>query len=142
MASPQFIELLEEMRQIGDQKLLRWEPIKRTRYSSRCDFCIALGAGVIHVTGSDDDESQWRASYKAYLMTRDGLMVDEIEGSQYESECYPLLRDLFQQARVAAFNLPRMIEEMQSDLVAGRTRELPKDLIQPEAEVDDSEIPF
>ena len=139
MASPQFIELLKQLHETGEQKLLRWEPVKRSRYSSRCDFYLALGNGVVHVTSNDDDEETWGANYKVKLLTRDGLLVDEIETSQFESQYDTFIRDLFRQARSAAFNLPRMVEEMRSDLVAGQTRELPKDLLK---SADEMEIPF
>src|SRR5581483_5516264 len=99
---------------------------------------IALGNGVIHLTGHDDNQRTRVAAYKAFLMTRDGLIVDEFEAGQHESEFFPLLEELFLQARNAAFNFPRMIEEIQADLAAGRVRELPKELIKP----DDDDIPF
>jgi hypothetical protein len=139
MASPQFLELLNQLYETGEQKLLRWEPLKRSPYSSRCDFCIALGSGVIHVSSNEDDEETWGANYKVKLLTRDGLLVDEIETSQIEGHYDTFIRDLFRQARSAAFNLPRMVEEMRSDLFAGRTRELPKDLLKSD---DDTEVPF
>jgi hypothetical protein len=139
MASPQFIELLKQLHETGEQKLLRWEPVKRSHYSSRCDFYLALGNGVVHVTSNDDDEETWVANYKVSLLTRDGLLVDELETSQIEASYSQLIRDLYRQARSAAFNLPRLVEEMQSDLVAGRTRELPKDLLKSD---EDEGIPF
>ena len=140
MASPQFLELLKQVYETGEQKLLRWEPVKRSRYSSHCDFYLALGGGVLHVSSNEDDEETWGANYRVALMTRDGLLVDEIETSQLENSYDRFIRDLFRQARGAAFNLPRMVEEMQSDLVAGRTRELPKDLLK--SDDVSSEIPF
>lgn len=139
MASPQFIELLKQLHTTGQQKPLRWEPVKRSRYSSHCDFYLALGNGVLHVSSNEDDEETWGANYRVTLLTRDGLLVDEIETSQLESSYDKFIRDLFRQARSAAFNLPRMVEEMQADLVAGRTRELPKDLLK---DNESSEIPF
>ena len=139
MASPQFIEVLKQLHATGQQKPIRWEPLKRASYSQRCDFCIALGNGVIHLTGKDDNYCTRQAGYTAYLMTRDGLMVDEFEANQHESEFFPLLEELFQQARNAAFNFPRMLEDIQADLAAGKVRELPKQLVKP---YDDDEIPF
>lgn len=139
MASPQFIELLKQLHETGAQKPLRWEPLKRASYSRRCDFCIAMGNGVIHITGNDDNQMTRLAGYTAYLMTRDGLLVDEFEANQHESEFFPLLEALFLQARNAAFNFPRMIEEIQADLSSGKVRELPKDLARPD---EDDEIPF
>src|SRR5258708_3808554 len=123
MASPQFMDLLQQLLESGEQKLLRWEPVKRSRYSARCDFYLALGNGVVHVTSNEDDEETWVASYKVSLLTRDGLLVDELETSQTETSYSQLIRDLYRQARSAAFNLPRLVEEMRSDLVAGRTRD-------------------
>ncbi len=139
MASTQFTELLEQLLETGAQKPPRWEPVKSHSYSSHCDFYLALGTGILRVTSEDDDEETWGASYKVALLTRDGLLVDELETSQIEAGYSQMLRDLYWQARSAAFNLPRMVEEMRADLAAGRTRDLPKDVLAP---VDESEIPF
>lgn len=140
MASQQFLDLLNRIYASGEQKPLRWEPVRRSRYGAHCDFYLALGNGVLRVTSNDDDDETWSASYKVTLLTRDGLLVDELETSQIEASYSQTLRDLYRQARAAAFNLPRMAEEMLADLAAGRTRELPKDLLK--ASDDEMEIPF
>ena len=138
MASKLFHELLEQLHEAGEKKPLRWEPVKRSSYSSRCDFYLALGGSVICVSSKDDDEETYGASYKAALLTRDGLLVDELETSQITTDYSTLLRDLYRQARSAAFNLPRMLEDIRADLAAGKTRELPEKLVRP----DESDIPF
>ena len=138
MASKQFIELLQQLHETGEKKPLRWEPIRRKYESHRCDFCLALGGGVIHLVGNDSDDMHWSANVKAYLMTRDGLLVDEYEAKQNETLLFETMFSLFTQARDAAFNLPRMIEDIRNDLAAGKTRELPEKLVRP----DENDIPF
>ena len=135
MASPQFIQLLESLHQTAPQRRLHWQPVRRHQYGSHCAFCIALGAGVVRVDSNDDDEHTLHAEYRAYLTTRDGLLVDEIIARQHESDYYPLLRELYHQARIAAFNLSRMVDEMQHDLEAGVTRELPADKFEPNGDI-------
>ena len=138
MASTHFMELLEQLQQTGAQKPLRWEPVKRSSYSAHCDFYLALGGGVVCVSSKDDDEQTYGASYKAALLTRDGLLVDELETCQITTDYSALLRDVYRQARSAAFNLPRMVEDMRNDLATGKARELPEKLVKPY----ESDIPF
>jgi hypothetical protein len=126
MASPELMSLLETLYETGKQKPLRWEPVRRD-YSDKCDFAIALGSGVIHLSGKDNDPGEWNSSFRLTLMTRDGYLVDEFEAGVHESPHYPQLRDLYYQARDAAFNMTRMIDEMKAEARAGKTRDLPKD---------------
>ena len=137
MASPELMNLLETLYETGKQKPLRWEPVQRS-YSDQCDFCIALGNGVLHLSGKDNDPGESNASFRLELMTRDGLLADEFEASVPESPHYLQLRDLFHQARSAAFNMPRMIEEMKADALAGKTRDLPKE----KTKWSEHDIPF
>ena len=137
MASPQFIHLLEALHKTSQRRQLAWQPIRKYRYSSNCNFRIALGEGIVYIQSNDDDEHTLHASYQAYLTTRDGLLVDEIIARQQESDYYPMLRELHQQARVAAFKLDQMVDAMQSDLESGITRDLPEDKF----EIND-DIPF
>ena len=136
MASPQFLHLLEQLCKTGRQRQLPWQTSRKSRYSSRCDFQIALGEGVVRIEGNDEYSDEPESCYSAYLSTRDGLLVDEVAAYSDESEHYPLLHEIYQQARIGAFDLPRMIDSMQQDLESGRVRDLPK------ADSDDSEIPF
>jgi len=137
MASPQFIHLLDQLHTTSQRRQLAWQPLRKHRYSSSCDFRIALGDGIVYIQSNDDDEHTLNASYQAYLTTRDGLLVDEITARQHESDYYPMLREIYQQARVGAFKLDQMIDAMQDDLESGVVRELPEDKFEPP-----SDIPF
>jgi hypothetical protein len=133
MASPQFQHLLEQIHKTSQTKKLAWQPVAKSRYSSRVAFRLALGEGVVRV---EEEDEHFSSGYAASLYRRDGLLVDETRGAEFGSEDFTLLRDIYQSARAAAFNLDRMVDEMQSDLEAGRTRELP------EEESPDDGIPF
>ncbi|MCI0388124.1 MAG: hypothetical protein MOB07_05060 [Acidobacteria bacterium] len=137
MASPQFLYLLEQLHKNPKSKKLAWRP---TIYDGAAAgaFRIALGEGVIRIISKDDDDWMFSASYCAQLLTRDGDLVDEIETSQqFSDEYFTLLRDVFHSARAAAYQLDQLIDGMQDDLEAGRTRELP-----PQQEEMTHEIPF
>jgi hypothetical protein len=136
MAKPQFMHLLEQLHKTSQRRQLPWQPVRQWRGSSRCDLRLALGAGIVSLARDDDDEHTLHACYKARLITRDGLLVDEVESSQFEKDYYPLLRELYHQARIAAFDLPRLVDGMQADLESGKARDLPKD------NFNDSDIPF
>lgn len=136
MASPQFLHLLEQLQKISKGKKLAWRPARLTN-GCEAAFRIALGEGVVRVEAEDDEEWMFSASYRVKLLTRDGQLIDELRASQQlDTEHFTLLRDLFQSARAAAFNLDKIIDGMQDDLESGRERELP-----PEEEPS-SEIPF
>lgn len=138
MASPQFLHLLEQIHKTSGHKKLPWRPVTHPGYLIKGAFRVALGDGVVRLEAESEDEFQFKASYNAYLLTREGLVVDEICATQhYESEHYAFLRELYQSARAAAFNLDRMIDGMQDDLESGQVRDLP-----PDDESDDSDIPF
>jgi hypothetical protein len=137
MASPQFIHLLDQLHKTSQRRQLAWQPIRKYHYSSSCDFRIALGDGIVYIQSNDDDEHTLHACYQAYLTTRDGLLVDEITARQHESDYYPMLREIHQQARISAFKLDQMIDAMQDDLESGAVRELPEDKFEP-----NSDIPF
>jgi hypothetical protein len=47
-----------------------------------------------------------------------------------------MIRELYHQARVAAFDLSRLVDGMQADLESGAVRDLPKD------NFNESDIPF
>jgi hypothetical protein len=132
MASPQFIHLLGQLHKTSELRQLHWQPVRKSSYTSRCDFSIALGNGVVRLESNDDDEQTLNASYQAYLTTRDGLLVDELIARQYESDHYPALRELYRQARIAAFNLTALVDEMQTDLESGVVRDLPDYQFDPE----------
>jgi hypothetical protein len=136
MASPQFIQMLEQLHKTSEEQQLQWQPVRKSRFSSRCDFCIALGNGVVRVESDDDDEHTLNACYKAYLTTRDGLLVDELVARQYESDYYPTLREMYRQARTAAFNLTPLIDGMRADLESGAVRDLP------DVKFDPDDIPY
>lgn len=136
MASPQFLHLLEQLQKTSKVKRLAWRPAR----PGGCEtaFRIALGDGVVRVESEDDDSWMPCASYRVKLLTRDGQLVDEVEASQiYDAEHIALLRDIFQDARAAAFNLDQMINGMQDDIESGRERELP-----PEQETMTHTLPF
>jgi hypothetical protein len=132
MASSQFLDFLGRLYETGQQQPLRWEPLRRSSYTAFCDFYLALGNGVLRVTSNEDDEQSRAARYAVTLYTREGLVVDDLETCQVESDYNTLLRDLYRQARSAAFNLPGLLAEMQSDLAAGQTREIPQAVLPPE----------
>lgn len=137
MASPQFLHLLEQIHKNAKTGKIAWQPVRNYDQTGSA-FRVALGEGVLRVEAEGDDD--WNGgSYRAELLTRDGDLVDEVEASQmYDSEHYDFLRDIFHGARAAAFNLDRMIDGMQDDLEAGRTRDLP-----PEENDDDlDDIPY
>ncbi len=136
MASPQFLHLLEQLHKTSSQRQLPWQPVRRASYSSRCDFRIALGDGVVRIECNDDYSETLESCYSAYLNTRDGLLVDEVAADSDESEYYPLLHEIYQQARIGAFDLSRMIDTMLQDLESGKVRDLPKD------NADNGDIPF
>ncbi len=137
MASPQFLHLLEQLHKTSQRRQLAWEPIRKYSYSFSCNFRIALGEGIVYIKSSDDDEHTLHASYEAYLTTREGLLIDEIIARQHESDYYPMLREIYHQARIGAFKLDQMVNAMQDDLESGIVRELPKDKFEPH-----SDIPF
>ncbi|MEP7341141.1 MAG: hypothetical protein ABI977_25650 [Acidobacteriota bacterium] len=137
MASPQFIHLLDQLHKTSQRRQLPWQPIRKYGYSSSCDFRIALGDGIVYIHSNDDDEHTLQANYQAYLTTRDGLLVDEVVARQHESDYYPMLREIHQQARIGAFKLDQMVDVMQNDLESGVVRELPEDKFEPH-----SDIPF
>jgi hypothetical protein len=90
----------------------------------------------VRIETNDDDEHTLHACYKARLTTRDGLLIDEVVANQVESDYYPMLREIYLQARIAAFDLPRLVDGMQEDLETGKVRDLPED------NFNDSDIPF
>jgi hypothetical protein len=136
MAKPQFMHLLEQLHKTAQRRQLPWQPVRQWPSSSRCDLRLALGAGVVSLTCEDDDEHTLHACYKARLTTRDGLLVDEVVAHQLEKDYYSILRELYHQARIAAFDLPRLVDGMQADLESGVERDLPKD------NFNESDIPF
>jgi len=141
MASPQFLYLLEQLQKTSKARRLAWRPSRLTR-NCEAAFRIALGDGVIRVEAEDDQEWMFSASYRVKLLTRDDQLVDELQASQqFDKEHFALLRDLFQSARAAAFNLDQMIDGMQDDIESGRERELPPEE-EPAREDPLSEIPF
>lgn len=147
MASPQFLEVLKQVYETGEQKALRWEPVKRSRHSIYCDFYLALGQGIIHLSSNEADEESMAAKYVATLLTREGLIVEELTTSQLATGYSSLVRDLYRQARATAFNLPLLFEGMQQDLTAGTTREIPPAVLSREREDEfvideDLDIPF
>jgi hypothetical protein len=136
MAKPQFLHLLEQLRKTADRQPLPWQPVRHWHGSSRCDLRVALGEGVVSLACDDDDEHTLHACYKARLTTRDGLLVDEVIAHQFEKDYYPTIRELYHQARVAAFDLTRLVDGMQADLESGAERDLPED------NFNESDIPF
>ncbi len=135
MASPQFLHLLEQIHKTAKTKKLAWRPA-RVWYSTEGSFRVALGEGIIRIEAESEDEWQFKSCYRASLYTRDGQIVDGVRAAQCESEFFPVLRDIYQSARTAAFNLDQMIDGMQDDIESGRARDLP-----PEEEPS-SDIPF
>jgi hypothetical protein len=135
MASPQFIHLLDQLHKTSQRRQLAWQPLRKYRYSNNCDFRIALGDGIVYIHSNDDDEHTLHANYQAYLTTRDGLLVDEIIARQHESDYYPMLREIYNQARISAFKLDQMVDAMQNDLESGAVRELPEDKFEPHGDI-------
>lgn len=136
MAKPQFLHLLEQMRKAAERRPLPWQPVRRWHGSSRCDFRIALGEGIVRIETNDADEQTRDARYTAYLTTRDGLLIDEVVARLHESDYYPMLREIYHQALVAAFDLSRVVDGMQDDLESGKTRDLPKERF------NEDDVPF
>jgi hypothetical protein len=139
MASQQFLHLLEQLRKSHERRPLPWQPVRQWADTSRCDLRIALGAGIVSLRCEDDDEHTLHACYKARLSTREGLLIEEVAAHQLEKEYYTLLRDVYRQARAAAFDLSRLVDGMQDDLESGVVRDLPKDNFN---EYGEDDIPF
>jgi len=55
---------------------------------------------------------------------------------QHESDYYPMLREIYHQALVAAFDLSRMVDGMQEDLESGKARDLPQE------KFNEDDVPF
>jgi len=127
MASPQFLHLLDQLHETAERRRLPWQPVRQYASGGRCDFRIALGAGIVRIETNDADEQTLDARYTAYLTTRDGLLIDEVVARRHESDYYPMLREIYHRALVAAFELSRMVDGMQEDLESGKTRDLPKE---------------
>lgn len=136
MAKPQFLQLLDQLRKTAERRRLPWEPVRQYANGGRCDFRIALGAGIVRIETNDADERTPDARYTAYLTTRDGLLIDEVVARHHESDYYPMLREIYHQALVAAFDLSRMVDGMQEDLESGKTRDLPKE------QFNEDDVPF
>ena len=118
MASEQLTKLLSELLDATSHGAVGWEET-----AEEDAFRIGLGDGMIRIqsrTNPDNDERQ----YEAYLMNKQGRVVDEISswGSNYK-----LLRELYEAARSSALNMELVVRSMLSDLREGRTRELPPD---------------
>lgn len=122
--SPQFFHLLEQIHQSLPKKKLAWQSAK-TEDDCEGAFRVALGEGVIRIEAECEDDFQYRSRYRALLYTREEQLVDEVRAAQYESEFHSVLKEIFQSARSAAFNLDQMIDGMQEDLETGRVRDLP-----------------
>jgi hypothetical protein len=136
MASSEFLQLLDQLRKTAERRRLPWQPVRQYACGGRCDFRIALGAGIVRIETNDADEQTLDARCTAYLTTRDGLLVDEVVARRHESDYYPMLREIYHQALVAAFDLSRMVDGMQEDLESGKTRDLPKERL------TEDEVPF
>jgi hypothetical protein len=136
MASSEFLQLLDQLRKTAERRRLPWQPVRQYACGGRCDFRIALGAGIVRIETNDADEQTLDARYTAYLTTRDGLLVDEVVARRHESDYYPMLREIYHQALVAAFDLSRMVDGMQEDLESGKTRDLPKERF------NEDDVPF
>ncbi|HEV2664405.1 MAG TPA: hypothetical protein VG324_05820 [Blastocatellia bacterium] len=136
MASPQFLHLLDQLWKTAERRRLPWQPIRQYASGGRCDFRIALGEGIVRIETNDADERTPDARYTAYLTTRDGLLIDDLVARINESDYYPMLREIYHQALVAAFDLSRMVDGMQEDLESGKTLELPKERF------NEDDVPF
>jgi hypothetical protein len=138
MASPQFLHLLDQLHKTAERRRLPWQPVRQYASGGHCDFRLALGAGIVRIETNDANanENSFDARYTAYLTTRDGLLIDEVVARQNESDYYPMLREIYHQALVAAFDLSQMVDGMQDDLESGKVRDLPKD------KFNDDEIPY
>jgi hypothetical protein len=138
MASQEFLRLLDQLRKTAERRRLPWQPVRKYASDGHCDFRIALGAGIVRIETNDAsaNENSFDARYTAYLTTRDGLLIDEVVARQNDSDYYPMLREIYHQALVAAFDLSRMVDGMQDDLESGKVRDLPKD------KFNDDEIPY
>jgi len=127
MASPQFLHLLDQLHKTAELRQLPWRPVRQYASGGRCDFRIALGDGIVRIGANNADERTIKARCTAYLTTRDGLLIDEVVARNHESDYYPMLREIHDQAIIAAFELSRMVDGMQDDLESGKARDLPKE---------------
>jgi hypothetical protein len=141
MASPQFLYLLDQLLKTSERRRLPWSPVRKYASGNRCDFRIALGAGIVRIETNAGDERTRDSRYTDYLTTRDGLLIDELVARAHESDYYPMLREIYHQALVAAFDLSRMVDAMQEDLESGKTRDLPKERFDKEP-FDEDSVPF
>jgi len=138
MASQEFLRLLDQLHKTAERRRLPWQPVRQYASGGRCDFRIALGAGIVRIETNDANanENSFDARYTAYLTTRDSLLVDEVVARQHESDYYPMLREIYHQALIAAFELSRMVDGMQEDLESGKARDLPKE------KFNEDDVPF
>jgi len=141
MVSSQFHAFLQRLVATGQQQPLRWEPVRRSSYTAYCDFYLALGEGVLRLASNEDDPQSRSVRFAATLYTREGLIVDELEICPADSDDATLLRELYRQARSAAFKLPELLAEMEADLAAGQTREIPQAVL-PSHSFSDSDHGF
>ncbi|SRR6266404_8023910 len=120
MASERLIKLLGELLETTRLGVVGWQETAEENA-----FRIGLGDGMIRIqsrTNGDDDER----NYEAYLMNKQGRVVDEVTAWRNSSN-YMILRELYEEARSSALNMDGVVKSMLSDLREGRTRELPPD---------------
>jgi hypothetical protein len=120
MASERLVKLLGELLQTTRLGVVGWQETAEENA-----FRIGLGDGMIRIqsrTNGDDDER----NYDAYLMNKQGRVVDEVTAWR-NSPNYVMLRELYEEARSSALNMDDVVKSMLSDLREGRTRELPPD---------------
>jgi hypothetical protein len=137
MASQEFLRLLDQLHKTAERRHLSWQPVRQYANGGHCDFRLALGDGIVRIETNDADERTFDARFTAYLTTRDGLLIDEVVARRHESDYYPMLREIYHQALVAAFELSRMVDGMQEDLESGKVRDLPEDKFNA-----DDDVPF
>ncbi|MFN0121358.1 MAG: hypothetical protein ACKV2V_12740 [Blastocatellia bacterium] len=135
MTSPQLHHLIEQIAKATQRGRMNWEPL-RTIHGGRLYFRIGLGEGIVTIQ-ADPNYDGSHHEYTIVLARRDGFRIDELSASPDETALYATLSGIYEKAREYAFNLNQLIDGMQTDLEAGRSRELPE-----EPKPEDEDIPF
>lgn len=118
MTSEKFDTLLLAMIDSTREGKIRWSPT-----ADQNAFRIALGSGIVQLEMSERANGGKR--YAAYLLTREGRLLDEVEDGGAAPRSW--LRELYGLARASALRIDRVVDEMLADLQNGRTRLPPPD---------------
>lgn len=113
MASPKFIELLEQLLAATKSGKAPWEQTAREGV-----FRIILGEGLIRVE-SGNDSTEKRPRRAAYLLDHKGQIIDQVTEMKSEIEIdmdmFRFLDDLYQNARQSTY---KVVDEVADSMLA------------------------